>query len=178
MTTYKNITVYCGSHFGNDGAFASLAARLGEALGRGGFHMIYGGGTVGLMGLAAGGRVTGIIPQVFIEKEQAHRGITELLEVPDMVTRKQKLIKSGDAFIVLPGGIGTLEELADTFSHYRIYAAPGSRPPILIANINGIYDPLKALFQNWLRLGFIEKEDLSSIHFCSSLEEIMKILEN
>ena len=88
----------------------------------------------------------------------------------------RKLIESGDAFIVLPGGIGTLEELADTFSHYRIYAAPGSRPPILIANINGIYDPLKALFQNWLRLGFIEKEDLSSIHFCSSLEEIMKIL--
>ena len=126
--------------------------------------------------MAAGGRVTGIIPRVFIEKEQAHRGITELLEVPDMITRKQKLIESGDAFIVLPGGIGTLEELADTFSHYRIYAAPGSRPPILIANINGIYDPLKALFQNWLRLGFIEKEDLSSIHFCSSLEEIMKIL--
>lgn len=152
MTTYKNITVYCGSHFGNDGAFASLAARLGEALGKGGFHMIYGGGTVGLMGLAAdaamaaGGRVTGIIPRVFIEKEQAHRGITELLEVPDMITRKQKLIESGDAFIVLPGGIGTLEELADTFSHYRIYAAPGSRPPILIANINGIYDPLQALF--------------------------------
>ena len=108
MTTYKNITVYCGSHFGNDGDFASLAARLGEALGKGGFHMIYGGGTVGLMGLAAdaamaaGGRVTGIIPRVFIEKEQAHRGITELLEVPDMITRKQKLIESGDAFIVLP----------------------------------------------------------------------------
>ena len=72
---------------------------------------------------------------------------------------------------------GTLEELADTFSRYRIYATPGNRPPILIANIDGIYDPLKALFQNWLRLGFIEKEDLSSIHFCSSLEEIMKILE-
>lgn len=183
MTTYKNITVYCGSHFGNDGAFASLAARLGEALGKGGFHMIYGGGTVGLMGLAADAAMAPApghrhYPRVFIEKEQAHRGITELLEVPDMITRKQKLIESGDAFIVLPGGIGTLEELADTFSHYRIYAAPGSRPPILIANINGIYDPLKALFQNWLRLGFIEKEDLSSIHFCSSLEEIIKILEN
>lgn len=184
MKKYTNIVVYCGSHFGNDPSFPSFAGRLGEALGKGGFHMIYGGGTVGLMGLAAdaamaaGGRVTGIIPQVFIEKEQAHRGITELLEVPDMITRKQKLIESGDAFIVLPGGIGTLEELADTFSHYRIYAAPGSRPPILIANINGIYDPLKALFQNWLRLGFIEKEDLSSIHFCSSLEEIIKILEN
>ena len=93
-----------------------------------------------------------------------------------MITRKQKLIESGDAFIVLPGGIGTLEELSDTFSHYRIYKAPQYRPPILIANIDGIYDPLKVLFQNWLALGFIGKEDLASIHFCSNLSEIMEIL--
>lgn len=183
MSKYTNIVVYCGSHFGNNPAFASLAGRLGEALGKGGFHMIYGGGTVGLMGLAAdaamaaGGRVTGIIPQVFIEKEQAHRGITELLEVPDMITRKQKMIEAGDAFIVLPGGIGTLEELSDTFSHYRIYKAPQDRPPIVIANIDGIYDPLKSLFKNWLSLGFIEKEDLASIHFCQTLAEIMEVLK-
>ena len=161
MSKYTNIVVYCGSHFGNNPAFASLAGRLGEALGKGGFHMIYGGG---------------IIPQVFIEKEQAHRGITELLEVPDMITRKQKMIEAGDAFIVLPGGIGTLEELSDTFSHYRIYKAPQDRPPIVIANIDGIYDPLKSLFQNWLSLGFIEKEDLASIHFCRALAEIMEVL--
>lgn len=183
MAKYKNIVVYCGSRFGNSPAFASFAGRLGEALGKGGFHMIYGGGTVGLMGIsadaamAAGGKVTGIIPQVFIAKEQAHRGISELLEVPDMVTRKQKMINAGDAFIVLPGGIGTLEELADTFSHYRIYASPASRPPILIANIEGIYDPLKNLFQNWKELGFIEDSDLANIHFCSSLEEIIAVLE-
>ena len=182
MKKYTNIVVYCGSHIGNDPSYPSFAGRLGEALGKGGFHMIYGGGTGGRRGLtadaamAAGGRVTGIIPQVFIEKEQAHRGITKLIEVPDMITRKQKMIESGDAFIVLPGGIGTLEELSDTFSHYRIYAAPSRRPPILIANINGVYDPLETLFQNWLRLGFIEKEDLSSIHFCSTLAEIMEVL--
>lgn len=184
MKKYTNIVVYYGSHFGNDPAFPSFAGRLGEALGKGGFHMIYGGGTVGLMGLAAdaamaaGGRVTGIIPQVFIEKEQAHRGITKLIEVPDMITRKQKMIESGDAFIILPGGIGTLEELSNTFSHYRIYAAPKSRPPILIANIDGIYDPLKTLFQNWLDNGFIEKKDLDSLHFCSTLEEIMDLLNS
>ena len=179
---YKNIVVYCGSHFGNDPEYASFAGRLGEALGKGGFHMIYGGGTVGLMGLcadaalAAGGKVTGIIPEVFIEKEQAHRGLTELLEVPDMMSRKEKMIAAGDAFIILPGGIGTLEELADTFSHYRIYADPSSRPPLLIADINGIYTPLKELFKNWTTLGFLSEEDLSAIHFCSTLEEIMELL--
>lgn len=178
----KNIVVYCGSRRGNDPAYASFAGRLGEALGKGHFHMIYGGGTVGLMGLcadaamAAGAAVTGIIPEIFIEKEQAHRGLTELIEVPDMATRKKQLTEAGDAFIILPGGIGTLEELADTFSHYRIYTSPGRRPPLLIANINGIYDPLKKLFQGWLTQEFISQEDLSPIRFCSSLEEIMDIL--
>ena len=80
--TYKNVVVYCGSHFGNDPAYAAFAGELGEALGKNHFHMIYGGGTVGLMGIcadaamAAGGEVTGIIPEVFIAKEQAHRGLT------------------------------------------------------------------------------------------------------
>ena len=114
--TYKNVVVYCGSHFGNDPAYAAFAGELGEALGKNHFHMIYGGGTVGLMGIcadaamAAGGEVTGIIPEVFIAKEQAHRGLTALIEVPDMTVRKQRMIEMGDAFIILPGGIGTLEE--------------------------------------------------------------------
>ena len=166
MTTYKNITVYCGSHFGNDGAFASLAARLGEALGKGGFHMIYGGGTVGLMGLAAdaamaaGGRVTGIIPRVFIEKEQAHRGITELLEVPDMITRKQKLIESGDAFIVLPGGIGTLDEVF----HVMAAASIGyHQKKVIFYNADGFYNPLLAVLSELQTRGFT-RHPLSSYY--------------
>ena len=178
----KNITVYCGSRFGNHTEYASFAGRLGEALGKNGFHMIYGGGTVGLMGItadacmAAGGKVTGIIPEIFIAKEQAHRGITELIEVPDMMERKQKLMDAGDAFIILPGGIGTLEEFSDTLSHYRIYGN-GKRPPILLINLDHIYDPLKVLFENWLSAGFVDKEDLSCIHFCEELEEVMEILK-
>lgn len=180
---YKNIVVYCGSHYGNNPEYASLAGRLGEFLGKNGFHMIYGGGTVGLMGLAAdaalaaGGKVTGIIPEVFIAKEQAHRGITELIEVPDMVTRKAKMIEAGDAFVALPGGVGTLEELTDTFSHYRTYGVPGHKPPILIINPDGIYDPLQDLFHRWVEKGFMEEEELAPVHFCRTLEEVMTILK-
>lgn len=178
----KNITIYCGSRFGNNTEYASFAARLGEALGKNGYHMIYGGGTVGLMGLcadacmAAGGKVTGIIPEVFILKEQAHRGITELIEVPDMMTRKQKLMDAGDAFIILPGGIGTLEEFMDTLSHYRIYGN-GKRPPLILINLDHIYEPLKTLFWNWIEAGFVDKEDLSSICFCDTIDEVLAVLK-
>lgn len=181
---YKNVVVYCGSRAGNNPSYAALAGRLGEALGKNGFHLIYGGGTVGLMGiladaaLTAGGHVTGIIPEVFIEKEQAHRGLTELIEVSDMTTRKKRLMESGDAFLVLPGGIGTLEELADTLSHYRIYRVPANRPPILVMNPDGIYNPLEELFDNWEERGFADKEDLSSIRFCKTPEEAIAILDS
>lgn len=182
MKTYKNIVVYCGSHFGNDPAFAAFAGELGEALGKGGFHLVYGGGTVGLMGIladaamAAGGQVTGVIPEVFIAKEQAHRGITELLEVPDMMTRKQKMISLGDAFIVLPGGMGSMEELCDTANYCHIYKKKGERPPILVVNLDGLYDPFRSQLTSWEEAGFIEKGDWDNIRFVDSLEEVMDVL--
>ncbi len=181
--SYQNIVVYCGSHFGNNPSYAAFAGELGEALGKGGFHMIYGGGTVGLMGItadaamAAGGQVTGVIPEVFIAKEQAHRGITKLLEVENMTIRKQKMIDMGDAFIILPGGLGTLEELADTANHYHIYNDENHQPPIIIVNLDGIYDGLIAQMKAWEDAGFIEKDDWRNIHFCQDLEEVMDILQ-
>ncbi len=179
---YKNVVVYCGSHFGLNPAYASFAGQLGEALGKGGFRMVYGGGTVGLMGIcadaamAAGGEVTGVIPEVFIAKEQAHRGLTELLEVPDMTVRKRKMIEMGDAFIVLPGGFGTLEELADTANYYHIYGEPSRQPPIIIANIEGIYDGLLQQLSAWGEEEFADMEEWKNIHVCRTLGEVMNIL--
>ena len=104
----ENIVIYCGSHFGAELSYASFAGELAEAIAKSGRTITYGGGTVGLMGIvadaamAAGGKVIGVIPEVFILKEQAHRGITELIEVPDMVERKKIMIGSGHAFIALP----------------------------------------------------------------------------
>ncbi len=181
---YKNVVVYCGSRFGMNPAYASFAGQLGEALGKNGFHMIYGGGTVGLMGIcadaamAAGGIVTGVIPEVFIAKEQAHRNLTELLEVPDLVTRKRKMIEMGDAFVVLPGGFGSMEELFDTANEYHIYGAPEDQPPIIIANIDGIYDGLVQQLAAWWEEEMAEEEEWKNIHVISSLRQVMEILND
>ena len=123
MEKGKNVSVYCGSRYGINPAQTAFAGMAGELLAKNGYTMIYGGGSVGLMGiaadaaLAAGGKVVGIIPEVFIAAEQAHRLITELIEVPDLMARKRKMIEAGDAFLILPGGFGTLEEFAELGSY-------------------------------------------------------------
>ena len=114
------VTVYCGSHKGLSPTYTSFAQNFGTQLGKSGYRVAYGGGQLGLMGiianaaLDAGAHVTGIIPKVFVETEQAHYGVSRLEIVEDMFTRKKKLIEIGDAFVILPGGIGTLEEFVDT----------------------------------------------------------------
>lgn len=181
MDTIRNVTVYCGSRFGDDPVFAAWAGELGEALGKNGLTVYYGGGTVGLMGIladaamAAGGKVVGIIPRVFVVKEQAHRGITKLIEVDDMETRKRLLIESGDAFVILPGGPGTLEEFADTFSHYRI-EGNGKTPLLLLCNAEHIYDPLKEQLRQWVRRGFIDEHDLENVRFVDDAAEALRLL--
>lgn len=181
-TKMKAVTVYCGSRYGLNPAYAAFAGMLGEFLGRNGFRLVYGGGSIGLMGIAAdaamaaGGAVTGIIPQVFIEKEQAHRLITELIEVSDMEERKRKLMETADAFIILPGGIGTLEELSDTMSHLSIYHREAPRP-IFIVNVDGFYNPLQQLFQNYVDAEFVEKDAFSHIHFVTTMKEITSFLQ-
>ena len=121
-------------------------------------------------------KVVGIIPEVFIAAEQAHRLITELIEVPDLMARKRKMIEAGDAFLILPGGFGTLEEFADTAVHYHIYTEETNRPPIIIANIEGIYDPLRALFENWKSAEFITANEWENIHFINSIKELLPLL--
>ncbi len=180
MEKGKNVAVYCGSRYGINPAHTAFAGMAGELLAKNGYTMIYGGGSVGLMGiaadaaLAAGGKVVGIIPEVFIAAEQAHRLITELIEVPDLMARKRKMIEAGDAFLILPGGFGTLEEFADTAVHYHIYTEETNRPPIIIANIEGIYDPLRALFENWKSAEFITADEWENIHFISSIKELLQ----
>lgn len=182
MEQGKNVVVYCGSRYGINSAHTAFAGMAGQLLGKNGYTMVYGGGSVGLMGvaadaaMAAGGKVVGIIPEIFIAAEQAHRLITELIEVPDLMTRKRKMIEMGDAFLVLPGGFGTLEELADTAVHCHIYKEEGQRPPIIIANIDGIYDPLAALMENWKAAEFIDGSEWSNIHFINSIQELLPLL--
>jgi len=158
MTEIKNICVYCGSSPGDDPVYAAAARFLGTALARSGIGLVFGGGSCGLMGvvaraaLAAGGRVCGIIPGFLDEREVALEGLTELRIVPDMHVRKQLMFEKADAFVALPGGIGTLEELAEQLTWIQLGR---HAKPLVIADIHGFWRPLLTLFAHMRGEGFI-----------------------
>ncbi len=178
MSHKKNIVVYCGSRRGEDPAYAAFAGRLGEAIGKGGYCLVYGGGGIGLMGitadaaLACGAEVTGIMPRSLIAREQAHLGLSRLIPTDCMSDRKNALIRRGDAFVILPGGIGTMEELFDTLSYIHLSDDPLHQSPVIIADIAHIYAPLQTLWDNMVTAGFIPARESGLLHICHTLEEI------
>ncbi|MEH3119047.1 MAG: TIGR00730 family Rossman fold protein [Methylorubrum populi] len=165
MGALTSVCVYCGSGFGGDPAFADAARRLGTSLARAGVRLVYGGGNVGLMGtvagatLEAGGYVTGIIPDFLKSRERMLDDVQETIVVSDMHTRKKLMFDRADAFVALPGGIGTLEELVEQLT----WAQLGQhRKPILLLSVNGFWDPLITLIDHMRGHGFIrEGLDLS-----------------
>jgi uncharacterized protein (TIGR00730 family) len=158
MTDLSSICVYCGSSAGDDPIYAASAERLGKAMGQAGIGLVYGGGAIGLMGItartvmAAGGHVTGIIPQFLKEREVMLETAHELVVTNDMHERKRLMFERADAFVALPGGIGTLEELVEMMTWAQLGR---HRKPVLIANINGFWDPLIALLRHMSSAGFI-----------------------
>lgn len=158
MTGLASICVYCGSSAGGDPIYADAAEALGRSMGEAGIGLVYGGGSIGLMGImarsvmAAGGHVTGIIPQFLREREVMLDTAHELVVTEDMHERKRTMFDRADAFVALPGGIGTLEELVEMMT----WAQLGQhRKPVLIANINGFWDPLVVLLRHMADEGFI-----------------------
>ncbi len=152
------VAVYCGSSDGKDEAYANAATEVGNLLAQEGIRLIYGGGQRGLMGIvadsvmAAGGVATGIIPEFMIEREWAHRGITELITVNTMSERKEQMLSLASGIITLPGGLGTLEELSEVVSWSQLLI---HRKPIGILNTAGYYDAFLSFFQHMLDEGFI-----------------------
>ena len=177
----NNIVVYCGSNLGATPLYVEAARGLGEAIARRGSRLVYGGGRIGLMGtvadavLQAGGEVVGVIPTFLREKEVAHRGLTELIETPDMPSRKNKMIELGDAFIALAGGIGTFEELFEVLSLAQLKQ---HRKPIGLVNTAGFYDPLLALLQQTAAQGFMPVANLSLLCVADTPQELLVKLEN
>ena len=154
----KSVCVFCGSGFGSDPVFASVAAELGRALAEAGLSLVYGGGDVGLMGTVArsvlerGGYVTGIIPTFLRNQELMLAAAQETIVVPDMHTRKRTMFERSDAFVALPGGIGTLEELVEQMT----WAQLGRHTkPILLVDVAGFWRPLLELFAHMRGYGFI-----------------------
>jgi len=154
----RKICVYCGSGPGTDPAFAQAAREFGEILARNGIGLVYGGGNVGMMGeiahavLANGGEVTGIIPEFLVQREHAKRNVDNLIVTRDMHERKRKMFEHADAFVALPGGIGTLEELVEQLTWVQLGR---HKKPVLIANIKGFWQPLCALIDHMKQSQFI-----------------------
>lgn len=165
MAPVRTVCVYCGSGFGRDPAFRAAAEVLGTALAEAGMRLVYGGGDVGLMGtvaraaLEAGGHVTGIIPDFLQAREHMLADIQETVVVPDMHTRKRLMFERSDAFVTLPGGIGTLEELVEQLTWAQLGR---HRKPVVLVSIAEFWSPLLALFEHMRGHGFIrEGLDLS-----------------
>jgi uncharacterized protein (TIGR00730 family) len=157
----RYICVYCGSQAGTDVRYRQAASLMGQLLVEHGYGLVYGGGHVGLMGIIAeavlesGGRVVGVIPEAMVGRELAYKQVTQLEIVPSMHERKARMASLADAFIAMPGGYGTLEELFEiiTWAQLGIYAKP-----IGILNVSGYFDALAAMIEHAIQEGFIRAE--------------------
>ncbi len=180
MASIESICVYCGASKGADPMFAEDARRFGTLLARQGIRLVYGGGGVGLMGEVAsavatnGGAVTGIIPRFLISRERAFAHQAEMIITEDMHERKRLMFDHADAFVALPGGVGTLEELVEQLT----WAQLGQhKKPILIANIAGFWDPLLALLDHMRATAFIGGGNPVEILVAEHVDDILPLLE-
>jgi hypothetical protein len=180
MPVLRSICVYCGSGHGSDPAFAQAADALGRVMGEAGVSLVYGGGNVGLMGtvargvLAAGGHVTGIIPDFLKQRERMLDEAQETIVVPDMHTRKQMMFERADAFVAMPGGIGTLEELVEQMTWAQLGR---HEKPILLLNTNGFWRPLLNLLAHMLEQGFIRPGLELNYLVAERVEEVVPMLQ-
>lgn len=182
-----NLTVYLGSSEGNDPVYRRITEELGTWIGQHGHRLIYGGSRVGLMGiladatLQAGGHVTGVEPRMFMDAVVQHEGIDELIVTEDMPARKKILLERADAYIALPGGSGTLEEIADSISavKLRTFSDPehaDRKKPIILLNQNGFYEPLREMLNRMVAAGFLDAETAQDIHYIREVGELDGIL--
>lgn len=180
MPAIRRLCVYCGSSGAVDRQYREAAGELGARLAAAGIGVVYGGGRVGLMGvladaaLAAGGEVIGIIPSRLRDAELAHHGISELVVVESMHERKRLMAEKADAFAILPGGIGTLDEMFETVSWKQLGL---HSKPILLADIGGYWAPLRALFDGIVEKGFARPETRELLQVVPTIAALMAMLE-
>jgi hypothetical protein len=177
----QGVCVYCGSGTGLDSAYAIAARKLGKALADNGIRLVYGGGSLGLMGevaraaLGAGGKVTGIIPEFLGNRELMLKDVDELIIVENMHVRKQLMFDRADAFVALPGGIGTLEELVEQLTWSQLGR---HEKPIVVANINGFWNPFLKLLDHMKTETFIRAGLDVRFSVVDTAEEILPAILN
>ncbi|EMY62103.1 LOG family protein [Leptospira terpstrae] len=181
MNVIKNIAVYCGSSQGLDPYYMTAAFELGEYFGTHQIGLIYGGASVGLMGavangcLSKNGSVTGVLPKFLKKKEIEHAGLEKLILVESMHERKLKMFELSDAFVVLPGGLGTMEEFFEviTWSQLGLH-----HKPILILNWLGFYNPLLKLMETMVESGFLKKENSALVQVLETSKDLLQTIQN
>jgi uncharacterized protein (TIGR00730 family) len=176
----RNIAVFCASSDGSHPAYRDAAVQLGHGLGSRNIGVVYGGANVGLMqavaeaALAANGRVIGVIPEVLVDLEVAHHGITELHVTSTMHTRKALIGEKADAFIALPGGFGTFEELFEVLAWHTLKL---HAKPIFLLNTNGFYDKLLAFLDHCVAEGLLKSKNRELLHVADTVDELLALLQ-
>jgi uncharacterized protein (TIGR00730 family) len=174
--TINALCIFCGSQTGTDPAYAAAAIALGAAMAAAGTTLVFGGGRVGLMGvvgdavLAGGGKIVGVIPDFLKVKELAHTAATEMIVVPDMHTRKKVMFERSDAFCILPGGVGTLEEMFEIITWRQLHL---HNKPIVILNAAGYWQPLITLIDNMIGEGFAHRGHEALITVVDRPEDVL-----
>ena len=179
MVALRSVCVFCGSLTPPDARYRDAARALGVLVARRGIGLVYGGGQVGLMGeladaaLSQGGRVIGVIPAGLFSREIGHTGLTELREVGSMHERKQLMYDLSDAFVALPGGLGTLEELAEvaTWSHLGLHAKP-----VVLLDVDGFWEPLVAQLDRMVSTGLLKSASRQLLRLTRSAKEALDVL--
>ncbi|MCF6353226.1 MAG: TIGR00730 family Rossman fold protein [Cyclobacteriaceae bacterium] len=180
MKAIKSISVFCGSSSGVNPLYAQKAKELGFFIGSNNYHLVYGGGNIGLMGiianaaLKAGGKVTGVLPHFLNKKEVGHVALSKLLLVDSMHERKQKIEQLSDAFIAMPGGFGTLEEVSEMLTWAQLGL---HQKPIGLYNINNFYDSLLTQMDVMVKEGFLKPQNRNMVLEGTCPEQLIATLK-
>lgn len=181
MNKLKAVCVYCGSNFNGDATLRKAIKQLAQTLVKQEIKLVYGGGSVGVMGVLAndilelGGLVTGVIPQFLMDKEVGHKGVTEMIVTENMHQRKQKMADLSDGFVILPGGFGTLEEFFEVLTWLQLGL---HNKPIGVLNVGGFYDPLFAQMEMMVQSKFLKPANRDLVFNESDAETLIDKMDN
>ena len=179
-----NITIYCGNNTGVDPEFVKRAVELGHWMGNNGHGLVFGGGNSGMMGAVsravteAGGKTTGVSPSFFINKGEVRDDLTELIVTEHMWDRRKTMIELGDAYIALPGGTGTADEITEVMALKRLGLLGRANKPVMIYNVNGYYDKFFEFLDDMTREGFCRPEDRANAIEVKCIEDVARALES
>jgi len=179
-----NITVYCGTVDGNDPEFIARASELGAWMAKNGHRLIFGAGNTGMMGavsdalLEGDGEAVGVTPEFFVLAGEIREDLTEVVIADDMSARRMWMIEHGDAFIALPGGMGTLDEITEVMTYKRLGLLGEINKPVMIYNVNGYYDRFFGFLNDMRGMGYCKKTDRENVIEVTCIEDIARALES